>query len=379
MQPDRVCAFRLRLPSNAEGHTQPGESQCDHDSTVGQQLFSMTLCHAAAGINIALYVCAIRSFSHQIWEPLRPRPYDMQAAAGEGCIPHHACLQLISSLRLGNVYYTQEATNRLAAVDLPGMTEQAYLTQLEERWQPDTQLLTGLCEHVAGKGWLAALQWLRQKGAPWDNFTCSAAARGGHIAVLQWAHSQGCPWSSEVNDIWDAARSGQQAILQWARQQGIRKFVERWSCNFAAFAGQMATLQCMRKHGWDWDCRVCAYAAVGGQLAILQWVHNQGCAWDVRTCTYAAKCGDLAMLRWAHEHGCPWTEDTTQEALQERRLNTYLWARRNGCPSSVTTEASAQCIVKALTISYLVLRSAAPSQVPHEVLRSIVMNGHEVD
>ena len=73
----------------------------------------------------------------------------------------------------------------LAACDKSGMTEQAYLTQLEEQWQSGTQLDSDSCRYAAGKGWLAALQWLRQKGAPWDDCTCSAAARGEHTAVLQ--------------------------------------------------------------------------------------------------------------------------------------------------------------------------------------------------
>ena len=72
---------------------------------------------------------------------------------------------------------------------------------------PGARLDSGLCEHAAGKGWLAVLRWLMWKGAPWDCQTCSAAARGEHMATLEWAQSQGCPWpwDTRANDIWCAA------------------------------------------------------------------------------------------------------------------------------------------------------------------------------
>ena len=79
---------------------------------------------------------------------------------------------------------------------MPGMTEQAYLTHLEEQWQLGTQLDSNLCKHAAGKGWLAALQWLRRKGAPWDTWTCSAAAGGEHMAV---GSSAGVPLDNKID------------------------------------------------------------------------------------------------------------------------------------------------------------------------------------
>ena len=273
------------------------------------------------------------------------------------------------------------ASAGLAACDVPEMTEQAYLTHLEEQWQPGTQLNSGLCENAAGKGWLAVLRWLRQNGAPWDRWTCSAAANGDHLAVLEWALSQGCPWpwDSKAIDTWHAAYAGRHAFLNWARQEGMSDHMEKHACAHAAGGGQMATLRWMRRQGWDWNWRVCAYAAGRGHLAILHWARQHGCAWSAETCTEAAKGGHLAILRWARENGCPWNKDTTQAALVRRHLTLYLWARRNSCPSRVATQASAHRIVQALTTCYLVLRSAAPLQLPAEVLRSIVLKGHEVD
>eukprot|EP00611_Tribonema_gayanum_P019981 TRINITY_DN356_c0_g1_i3.p2 TRINITY_DN356_c0_g1~~TRINITY_DN356_c0_g1_i3.p2 ORF type:complete len:131 (-),score=23.61 TRINITY_DN356_c0_g1_i3:1075-1467(-) len=40
------------------------------------------------------------------------------------------------------------------------------------------------------------LQWLRQHGCTWCEWTCAQAARGGHLELLQWARADGCPWKA---------------------------------------------------------------------------------------------------------------------------------------------------------------------------------------
>mmetsp|Transcript_8247 Transcript_8247/g.17064 ORF Transcript_8247/g.17064 Transcript_8247/m.17064 type:complete len:85 (+) Transcript_8247:1-255(+) len=48
-------------------------------------------------------------------------------------------------------------------------------------------------------GHLEVLQWLREEGSPWneytcyDEYTCEVAARGGHLELLRWALENGCP------------------------------------------------------------------------------------------------------------------------------------------------------------------------------------------
>ena len=143
--------------------------------------------------------------------------------------------------------------------------------------------------------------------------------------------------------------------------------------------GQLAVLQWARLQGCPWHWYVCTFAAWAGHLTALREARQHGCAWNAVPCSRSSQGGHLAILLWAHEHGCPWNEDKIREALHSRHLTLYLWTRRNGCPSHATTEAAAHVMVKAVTVSYLVLRSAAPSQVPHEVLRGIVMTGHELD
>ena len=43
---------------------------------------------------------------------------------------------------------------------------------------------------------LECLKYAREKGCPWDDWTCSSAASGGHFECLKYAHDNGCPGSA---------------------------------------------------------------------------------------------------------------------------------------------------------------------------------------
>src|SRR5207302_593118 len=74
------------------------------------------------------------------------------------------------------------------------------------------------CAWAASNGNLKMLQWLREKGCPWDASTCSYAAQGGHLEVLQWARDQGCPWDASICAY--AANAGHLEILRLLREYG---------------------------------------------------------------------------------------------------------------------------------------------------------------
>lgn len=59
------------------------------------------------------------------------------------------------------------------------------------------------------------LQWARQEGCPWDEYTCENAARGGLLALLQWAATQGCPWCSYDMYVMCADETGHAAVAEW--------------------------------------------------------------------------------------------------------------------------------------------------------------------
>src|SRR5690606_34025263 len=77
------------------------------------------------------------------------------------------------------------------------------------------------------------------------------------VTLLQWAKDNGCPWNE-------------------------------WTSALIARKGNLSVLQCARKDGCRWDTLTCAYAAINGHLNILQWARQNGCPWDALTCAYAA-------------------------------------------------------------------------------------------
>ena len=141
-------------------------------------------------------------------------------------------------------------------------------------WQPTPPGALRLTQAAALQGHLEMLQWLRERGCPWDERTCAAAACGGHLALLRWARANGCPW----------------------------------------------------------DDRTCVQAAQEGHLEVLRWAHANGCPWDERTCLVAAAYGQLEALHWARSNGCPWDEDACRMAAAHGHLATLQWAMHSGCP-----------------------------------------------
>ena len=74
------------------------------------------------------------------------------------------------------------------------------------------------CEHMARNGNLELLEYLRVKGCPWDEETCSGAAYGGHLECLKYAHDKGCPWDWLTCS--NAAYNGHLKFLKYARENG---------------------------------------------------------------------------------------------------------------------------------------------------------------
>ena len=118
------------------------------------------------------------------------------------------------------------------------------------------------CWRMARNGNLELLQFLHEKGCPWDEWTCSTAAHFGHLECLKYAHENGCPWDKET----------------------------------------------------------CVYAAENGHLECLKYAHENGCPWDEKTCLNAARNGHLECLKYAHENGCPWNEETCSSAALKGHL-----------------------------------------------------------
>ena len=103
------------------------------------------------------------------------------------------------------------------------------------------------CAEMALKGNLELLQFLHEKGCPWDKETCRRAGENGHLECLKYAHENRCPW----------------------------------------------------------DADTCKGAAKFGHFECLKYLHENRCPWDNDTCSWAAENGHLECLKYAHENRCP--------------------------------------------------------------------------
>ena len=130
------------------------------------------------------------------------------------------------------------------------------------------------CAQMALNGNLELLQFLHEKGCPWNAWTCSNAAFRGHLKCLKYAHENECPWDDGT--CFEAARKGHLKCLKYAHENGCR-----------------------------WDTTTCMKAAENGHLECLKYAHENGCRWDWSTCKRAARNGRLKCLKYAHENGCP--------------------------------------------------------------------------
>jgi hypothetical protein len=149
-------------------------------------------------------------------------------------------------------------------------------------------------EWAVGAGRLALVEWLEDKGCPFDDRRlCDIAAAGGHLEVLRWARQRGCPWN-------------------------------RSTCESAARRGHLEALKWMWGQGCDWRTSTCSAAAMGGHLEVLNWAREQGCPWDQWTCAAAAEGGHLEVLRWASEQGCPWNATHCMDAAKGSEVVDYI-------------------------------------------------------
>ncbi len=93
---------------------------------------------------------------------------------------------------------------------------------------------------AAGGGHLAAVQWLRAQGCPWDGSVQEAAAAGGHTEVVAWLAGARCPWAGgsplsaalrsgkydTVRQLLDLGCPVDSAVYQLAANRGQKRLVE---------------------------------------------------------------------------------------------------------------------------------------------------------
>jgi hypothetical protein len=62
------------------------------------------------------------------------------------------------------------------------------------------------------------LEWARERGCPWDAWSCAEAARTGNLETLKWLRARGCPWDRRT--CASARNNGHFGVYHWARANG---------------------------------------------------------------------------------------------------------------------------------------------------------------
>ncbi len=160
------------------------------------------------------------------------------------------------------------------------------------------------CHYAAAAGRLDVLQWLHERGAPFDAETCADAASSGHLHVLRWLRARGCAWDDRVARR--AARNDHAHVLEWLFAEAPADadlFLRNPQvCAAAASGGCFSILRALRARHAAWDHSVCIEAACVGHLAMLEWAIRNGA--DARYAVFecAARADQQHVLRWLHAH-----------------------------------------------------------------------------
>jgi len=105
------------------------------------------------------------------------------------------------------------------------------------------------CEMAAKAGRLDILEYMRELGYAWNEWTCWKAARNGHLDILRYAHEHGCSWDKET--CWAAARNGHSECLRYAMENGCDR--HEHACWIAVVSGHLDCLKCAYEHGCSWN------------------------------------------------------------------------------------------------------------------------------
>jgi len=264
-----------------------------------------------------------------------------------------------------------------------------------------------MCADAARAGRLDMLKWARQRGCPWREDAFFSVIESGRLDVVKWAYANGCTWSpSQGRRL--IGSTGSMAIVRWLRQNGAsfsqytcsaiaakcaterRIALFRWVCahgcmwnkiGAAARVGHIALIEWALAHGWRCGAEICRSAICNSQWHVLAWAMSRRkvCASDTMDspeevevvlcaaecgaldalawlherlsrealdllydpfpqtlhdtlCDVAAANGHLAIIRWARHRNHPWYESTCYVAAKHGHLSVLVWLRANDCP-----------------------------------------------
>ena len=105
-------------------------------------------------------------------------------------------------------------------------------------------VLADVCGAAEG-GHLSVLQWAREHGCPWDEWTCNLKGAPGGVGV-----GAGAPLPVGLHHEYSAASGGHLAVLQWAPTSCVLIFPDRKMPCWSVMAGKHCSrgLRCNYSH-----------------------------------------------------------------------------------------------------------------------------------
>ncbi|QHN71424.1 hypothetical protein [Mollivirus kamchatka] len=250
------------------------------------------------------------------------------------------------------------------------------------REDPDLFSIDYMC-HLAFHGHLAAIQWARSLGCPWDSGVTDAAAQGNQIPTLDWLIDNGCDWGTETRC----------AAAMFGNIEALERLHERLPsddhevCSAAAQWGSLAVIKWLRSHGYEWDGHVIPLALLEGFPELARWAYSNGAPksamrlgsgkfvrwkkahnsnhcrkavaegdldklkrlkaegyrWKEKTMAGAIFAGRTAMVEWMHQEGCPWDGHALGAAAKKADHHMIRWLCGKGCPGGYLPTAEAIC------------------------------------
>ncbi|PNH03502.1 Ankyrin repeat domain-containing protein [Tetrabaena socialis] len=201
---------------------------------------------------------------------------------------------------------------------------------------------SAVATNAAGAGNVEALQYVLGQGVEVNAHMLQSAAEGGHVAVMEVLHARGASVGEDA--VRTAAAAGHLPAVAWlVERMGAGAALTTSVFAAAARAGSMELLGWLRERGCPWDATAFAAAVEGGSEEQLEWLVEKGCPMgdDGEPYARAARHGDLAMLRCLRRLGCPWGHDgstlthaVTGFTCDSRAVlqRMFSWLLDQGCP-----------------------------------------------
>ncbi len=149
--------------------------------------------------------------------------------------------------------------------------------------------------HAVIGGQLPTVKWLTKHKAPCDTKLDRAhAAMWGHPSILEFFWSNDCTnWWPNISAL--AAREGHIPVLEWYKNKGF-SFCE-YTFEKAATGGHIETMEWLKANGVPMGKLICFWAVKYGQLDALKWLKANGAHWDPEEYLQCIEMGDMDHIR----------------------------------------------------------------------------------